>query len=378
MNRTILKLVICVLALGSFFSCNTKNQLQQLQKPIQEVAVFLVKPEAISLTTLLPGRIAPFRIAEVRPQVSGIIKKRYFTEGAEVRAGEILYQIDPATYEATLANAKASLSRAEANLPAVKQRVERYKELLPSKAVSQQDYDDALAQLKQLEAEIQYWQASVKNAEINLSYTKVTAPISGKIGKSNVTEGALVTANQPTPLATIQQINPVYVDVTQSTGELLKLKKSFESGILKQETKKQRKVTLMLEDGTKYPHKGLLQFKDITVDPTTGSVTLRILFDNTSNVLLPGMFVRAEVVEGVNKSAILIPQESVLRDPKGNPFVYVVGKDNVIEQKSVVIDRAVGNKWLLMSGVEAGEKIVIEGIQKIKHGDKVKVVEGKS
>lgn len=356
-------------------SCK-KNDVQILQKSVPEVKVSLIKSQSIALTSVLPGRISPLRIAEVRPQVSGIIKKRYFKEGSEVKAGEILYQIDPATYETALANAKASLARAEASLPSIKQKVERYKELLAINGISKQDYDDTLAQLKQVEAEILYWQAAVKNAEINLGYTKITAPISGRVGKSNITEGALVTANQVSPLTTIQQIDPVYVDVTQSTSELLRLKKSFEAGLLKKDQKSENKVTLFLDDGRKYPHAGNLQFKDITVDPSTGSVSLRVLFPNQDNILLPGMFVRAEISEGVNSNAILIPQESVMRDPKGNPFVFVVKDNDEIEQKPIVIDRAVGNKWLLQSGIKSGERVVIEGIQKVKHGDKVKVVMG--
>lgn len=374
MKKNILIFLFCAFIINSY-SCK-KDAGQVLQKSIPEVGVSIIKSDSVTLTSILPGRIAPLRIAEVRPQVSGIIKKRYFKEGSEVKAGEILYQIDSATYEATLANAKASLAKAEASLPSIRQKVERYKELLPMNGISKQDYEDALALLKQVEAEILYWQAAVKNAEINLGYTRITAPISGRIGKSNVTEGALVTANQVLPLTTIQQIDPVYIDVTQSTSELLRLKKSLEAGFLKKDPKVENKVTLILEDGRKYPLSGTLQFKDITVDPSTGSVSLRVLFPNPNNILLPGMFVRAEVFEGINKNAILIPQESVMRDPKGNPFVFVVKENDEIEQRPIIIDRAIGNKWLLQSGIKSGERIVIEGIQKIKHGDKVKVVNG--
>ncbi len=355
--------------------CARKDESKGVMpKMLPDVVTLTIGEEKVEITSLLPGRVTPRLVAEVRPQVTGIIKKRYFTEGGDVKAGELLYQIEPATYEAALANAKASLARAEANLPAVKKKLERYKELLPVNGVSQQDYDDVSAQLKQIEAEILYWQASVKNAEINLGYTKVVAPISGKISKSNVTEGALVTANQPVPLTTIQQLNPIYVDVTQSTTDLLKLKKVLESGLLKKDAKKETEVTLILEDGTKYPWKGWLQFKDITVDQSTGSVSLRILFENPDHVLLPGMFVRAQVFQATNKNAILIPQEAVLRDPKGNPFVFVVKEGNVIKQTPLVIDRAIGNRWLISSGVKAGERIVIEGIQKIRDGDVVNVV----
>ena len=231
----------------------------------------------------------------------------------------MLYQIDPAPFQAALDNAKAALGRAEANLPAIRSRAERYKELLADKAVSQQDYDDAAAALKQAEADIQYWKATVETARINLGYTRVTAPISGRIGRSNVTEGALVTAYQPVALATIQQLDPIYVDVPQSTAELLRLKRRLEDGRLNQDGTNQNKVQLILEDGTAYPLEGTLQFRDVTVDPTTGSVILRIVFPNPEGVLLPGMFVRAVVEEGVNEQAILVPQQAVSRDPKGNP-----------------------------------------------------------
>jgi len=354
--------------------CNNKPKTSP-PPMVPEVSVINVKTEPVTLTTELPGRVSAYLIAEVRPQVSGIIKKRFFTEGSDVREGDILYQIDPSTYETAYLNAKASLSRAEANLPAIRQRVERYKELLPSKAVSQQDFDDAQSALKQAEADVEYWKAAVKTAEINLSYTKVKAPISGRIGRSFVTDGALVTANQPTPLTTIQRIDPVYVDVTQSTNELMALRKRLEEGRISGNTTLTKKLSLIFEDGTIYPYTGTLEFRDISVDPSTGSVTVRLVFPNSKHILLPNMFVRARIAEGVNPKAILIPQQSVIYTQKGEPTVFVVNKDNKVEQRLITIERAMGNKWLVSSGLKTGEKVIVEGIQKARPDMPVKVVE---
>ncbi|MGB9716034.1 MAG: efflux RND transporter periplasmic adaptor subunit [Thermodesulfovibrionales bacterium] len=339
-----------------------------------EVSVIIVQPEQIILTTELPGRTSAYLVAEIRPQVSGIIQKRLFTEGSNVKAGQVLYQIDPAPFQAALDNAKAALGRAEANLPAIRSRAERFRELIADKAVSQQDYDDAVAALKQAEADVEYWKAAVKSAKINLEYTRVLAPISGRIGKSNVTEGALVTAHQPLPLATIQQLNPIYVDIPQSTAELLRLQRRLEEGRLKHEAKDQNKVKLILEDNTKYPLEGTLQFRDVTVDPTTGSVVLRAIFPNPENVLLPGMFVRAIVKEGINKKAIMVPQQTVFRDTKGNPFVYIVDKESKVQIRPIIIDRAIEDKWLVSEGLSAGEQVIMEGVQKVMPGMPVKTV----
>ncbi len=332
-----------------------------------------VKPQRVELTTELPGRTAAFRTAEIRPQVNGIIQKRLFQEGSNVQAGQVLYQIDPATIQAALNNANASLSRAEANLPAIRSRVDRYKELLDSKAVSRQDYDDAAAALKQAEAEVEFSKATVETARINLGYTKVTAPISGRIGRSEVTDGALVTAHQPLALATIQQLDPIYVDVPQSTSELLALRGRMKEGRL-QSGANQKSVRLLLEDGTEYSQAGTLQFQDVTVDPTTGSVILRIVVPNPQGVLLPGMFVRAVIKEGVNKNAILVPQQAVSRDPKGNPTAWVVDAAGKVEQRPLALDRAVGARWLVTKGLAAGDNVVVEGMQKVRPGASVKVV----
>ena len=298
-------------------------------------------------------------VAEVRPQVSGIIQKCLFIEGSNVRADQALYQIDPSLYQATLA-------RAEANLTALQLKVDRLRELLVDKAVSQQDYDDAAAALKQT-------QADIETARINLGYTAITAPISGRIGKSSVTVGALVTAQQPVALATIQKLDPMYVDVVQSTTELLQLQRRLAEGRLAQNVKNQKKVRLILEDGTTYPLTGTLQFRDVTVDPSTGSVILRIIFPNPRGILLPGMFVRTIVQEGINKRAILVPQQAVSRDAKGNPLVWIVDSEGKVQLRSLTLDRTIGDSWLVSAGLESGEQVIVEGLQKIRPGIVVKV-----
>lgn len=348
--------------------CEKKKPVNQ----IPEVSVIEIKTQELILTTELPGRTNPYRIAEIRPQVNGIILKRYFIEGSNVKAGDILYQIDPAQYKAVYDSARAALSRAEATLQAVKAKYERYQELIKVNAISKQEFDDVKAQYEQTLAEIEALKAQVRNSQINLGYTKITAPISGRIGKSNVTEGALVTAYQAQELTRIQQLDPIYVDIPQSTKELRELEKRLEQGRLKFAGKEQNKVKLILEDVTDYPLEGTLQFKDITVDPTTGSVTLRAIFPNPRGILLPGMFVRAVIKEGINKSAILVPQQTVFRDTKGNPFVYIVDKENKVQIRPIQVDRAIGDKWLVSEGLQVGEKVIIEGIQKIMPGATVK------
>jgi len=339
-----------------------------------EVAVVTVQPERVVITTELSGRTSAYLVAEVRPQVGGIIQKRLFTEGGDVKAGAVLYQIDPATYNAALASARAALARAEANLTPLRLRAERYRELVAIKAVSQQDYDDTVAALKQAGAEIEAGKAAVETARINVAHTRVTAPISGRIGKSSVTVGALVTASQPTALATIQQIDPVYVDVTQSSSSLLRLQQSMANGTLKKGGANSAKVKLLLEDGTPYPLEGTLQFRDVTVDPTTGSFILRIVFPNPKGILLPGMYARAIIEEGINEQAILVPQQGVNRDPKGNPFALIADAEGKVQQRMLTIDRTLGDKWLVSSGIAAGDRVIVEGMQKVKPGASVKVV----
>ncbi|MEE9936318.1 MAG: efflux RND transporter periplasmic adaptor subunit [Deltaproteobacteria bacterium] len=344
------------------------------QPPPPEVAYTTVEQKPVVMTTELPGRTSAYLVAEVRPQVGGIIQKRLFTEGAEVKAGQALFQIDPALYQAAFENAKAALARSEAQLSSIQLKEKRLKELWAERAVSQQDYDDASATLKQVQADIQYGKATVETARINLKYTTIAAPISGRIGKSSVTEGALVTAGQPVALATIQQLNPMYVDVTQSTTDILRLRRLFQEGRLNENGSHQRRVRLLLDDGTEYAEKGNLQFRDVSVDPTTGSVMLRIVFPNPKNILLPGMYVRTVVQEGINRQAILIPQQAVSRDPKGNPLTLVVNAAGQAEQRQLTIERAVGNDWLISSGLNAGDRVIVEGALKVKPGIPVKAV----
>jgi membrane fusion protein (multidrug efflux system) len=343
-------------------------------RPVPEVGTVTVQPQPIVLTTELPGRTSPYRVAEIRPQVSGLIQKRLFTEGSDVQAGQVLYQIDPAPFQAAYDNAKAALGRAEANLPSIRSRADRYRELLPDRAVSQQEYDDAAASLKQAEAEVELGKAMVETARINLGYTRVTAPISGRTGKSSVTDGALVTAYQPVALTSIQQLDPIYVDVPQSTVDMLRLKRRLEEGRLKNDGTNQKKVSLLLEDGRAYPVEGTLQFRDVTVDPTTGSVILRLVFPNPKALLLPGMFVRAVVKEGISEKAILIPQQAVSRDPKGNAVALIVDDTGKVQQRMLTIDRAIGDKWLVTSGLGPGDRVIVEGLQRVRPGASVKEV----
>jgi membrane fusion protein (multidrug efflux system) len=347
---------------------------QQATPPVPEVAAVTIEPQQVELTTELPGRTSPYRVAEIRPQVNGIIQKRLFREGSDVKSGQLLYQIDPAPFQVAYDSAKASLAKAQANLPSIRLKAERHRELLVDKAVSKQDYDDAAAAMEQARAEIEYWKAAVAGARINLGYTRVTAPISGRIGKSSVTDGALVTAYQAASLATIQQLDPIYVDVTQSSAELLRLKRHLETGRLSANDANGKKVRILLEDGTPYPLEGALQFRDITVDSTTGSFTLRIVVPNPKHLLLPGMFVRAVVQEGIAAQALLIPQQGVSRNPKGEPIALVVDEAGKVQQRLLTLNRAIGDQWLISSGLKAGERLIIEGMMKVRPGAVVKVI----
>lgn len=352
-------------------SCSKPKQAPP-QSGTPEVGVVTVQPQRVAITTELPGRTSPFLIAEVRPQVGGIIRKRLFVEGSDVKAGQTLYQIDPATYQAAFASAKAAETRAEANLIPARLKEGRYKDLVKIRAVSQQDYDDAQAALKQAEADVAATRAAVETARINLAYTKITAPISGRIGRSTVTDGALVTASQTTALATIQQFNSMYVDVTQSSSELLKLKQSLASGLLKKGGTDQARVKLLLEDGSAYPVPGTLKFSEVTVDQGTGSITLRAIFPNPKQTLLPGMFVRAIVEEGVNEQAILVPQRGVTRNPKGEAVVMLVGAEEKVEPRTIKVARTIGDNWLVSDGLKAGDRVIVEGFQKARPGTAVK------
>ncbi|WP_243373707.1 efflux RND transporter periplasmic adaptor subunit [Geotalea sp. SG265] len=354
--------------------CGKKQPAGPAKMGPPEVGVIEVKPQRVALTTEVPGRTSPFLIAEVRPQVSGIIQKRIFEEGTDVKAGQVLYLIDAAPYQAAYASAKAAEARAEANLVPARLKEERFRELVKIKAVSQQDYDNAYASLKQAEAEVAAGKAAVDTARINLAYTKITAPISGRIGRSAVTNGALVTANQPAALATIQQLNSIYVDVTQSNSEILRLKRSLASGLLKRDRANQARVKLLLEDGTPYPLTGTLKFSEVSVDQSTGSVTMRAVFPNPQQVLLPGMFVRAILEEGINEQAVMVPQRGVTRDPMGNAMVFVVGAGEKVEPRVIKVSRTVADSWLVSDGLKTGDRIILEGIQKARPGTLVKAV----
>lgn len=366
--------VIGLLALLVVVTACGRSQGGPQQAGPPEVSVAVMKAERVTITTELPGRTAPLLVAEVRPQVSGIIKDRLFAEGSDVKAGQVLYQIDPATYEAAYAGARAALARSEANVVSIRSRVERYKELVTVNAVSRQEYDDALAALKQVEAEIEANKAATETARINVAYTRVTAPISGRTGKSNVTVGALVTANQPLPLTVVQQLDPIYVDAVQSSANLLELKRKMAEGRIKGAGPDQTRVKLLLEDGTPYPAEGSLKFSDVTVDPSTGSFILRMVFPNPKHTLLPGMYVRAVVQEGVVDGAILTPQQSVSRDPKGNPYTLVVDGEGKVQARPLAVDRAVGDKWLVSAGLKPGDRVIAEGIQRVRPGVPVKIV----
>jgi membrane fusion protein (multidrug efflux system) len=340
---------------------------------IPEVAIVTVTPERVVLTTELPGRTSAYLVAEIRPQVNGIIQERLFSEGSDVKAGSVLYQIDPAPYQATYNNAVAALARSEASLPPIRLKAERFRELVAVKAISQQDFDNAAAALKQAEADIEYSKATVESARINLGYTRIIAPVTGRIGKSNVTIGALVTAHQGSPLAVVQQLDPIYVDAAQSSATLLRLKRNIASGLLKGNGPNQTRVKLLLEDGTPYPQEGILKFSEVTVDPSTGSYILRMVFPNPKHVLLPGMYVRAVVQEGEVDRAILVPQQGVSRDPKGNPVALIVDGEGKVQQRMITVDRAIGDKWLITDGLKPGDRLIVEGMQKVRPGASVKV-----
>lgn len=336
-----------------------------------EVGYVVAQTQPVGLTSELSGRTSAFLVSEVRPQVSGVIKARLFTEGSAVRAGQSLYQIDPAIYQASVNSAAAALAQAQAQATAAKLKADRYKGLVETGAVSKQDNDDAQAAAAQTAAAVQVQKAALDNARINLNYTHVTAPISGRIGKSTVTPGALVTANQAAALSTVQDLSKIYVDLTQTSAELLKLQQQFASGKVGRTNSAQ--VNLTLEDGSTYPIQGRLEFSDITVDPGTGSVTLRAVFQNPNGQLLPGMYVRAAISQGVAPTGILIPQAAIQRDPKGNAMVSVVGAKGA-EPRPITLGQTVGDKWLVTSGLNPGDKVITEGLQKLRPGAPIKPV----
>ena len=348
-------IAVALLSLGG---CKEASAPQAQQAP--EVGVVTLQAQPFALTTEVPGRTSAYRIAEVRPQVNGIIQKRLFTEGSEVKAGQQLYQIDPATYEAAFKSAQATQLSA-------KSLADRYKLLVADKAVSQQAYDEARAAGLQADA-------ALEQARIDLRYTKVMAPISGRIGRSAVTEGALVSNGQANAMATIQQLDPIYVDVTQSSKDLLRLRRDLADGRLQKASDSAAKVALKLEDGSRYAHEGTLEFSEVAVDESTGSVTLRAVFTNPDHLLLPGMFVHAELLSGVKENAILAPQQGVTRNQRGEPTAMVVGPDDKVELRVLKADRTAGNTWLVEDGLQEGDRLITEGLQFVQPGTEVKAV----
>lgn len=372
-SATHASLLAALFSLG-LAACDSQTQASapaQQPRPV-EVAVATIQKQAVPITVELPGRTSAFRISEVRPQVTGIVKKRLFEEGSVVAAGQTLYQIDAAPYEASLASARAEAQKAEATLSAARAKAERYNKLVTVDAVSRQNHDDAIAALKQGEAQVAAAKAAVEAAAINLAYTTVKSPISGRIGKSAITEGALVTANQAAALAVVQQLDPIYVDVTQAAADLIRMRRDIADGRLSAAAD-HAPVSLLIGDEV-YQRTGTLKFSDVTVDQGTGTVQLRAVFPNQDGILLPGLFVKARVEQGVRQEAILVPQRAVSRSADGKPLVWVVSVDDTVSPRPVDIERVIENDWLISAGLRDGERIVVEGFQKIRPGIKVAVV----
>ncbi|MBK5143122.1 efflux RND transporter periplasmic adaptor subunit [Budviciaceae bacterium BWR-B9] len=366
----------CIIGLTIVFAitgCNDEKNTSTAPT-ILSVDVVTVKGIILPVTTELPGRISAYRTAEVRPQVGGILLHRYFSEGNDVKAGDSLYQIDPATYQAELEQSKADLAKSLAAAELARLTVKRYTPLKKNHYVSQQDYDSAVATASQADAQVQVSRAAVDTANIKLNYTKVISPISGRAGKSSVTEGALLTTNQQDAMVTVQQLDPIYVDVTQSSDSYLSLKRAISNGEM-QSPQQNGEVSLLMDDGSQYSLKGRLEFSDITVDKDTGSITIRALFPNPKYELLPGMYTRAIINEGTLKSAILVPQEGVMRDPKGMATVMIVDGANKLEIRPVNASRAIGSQWLISAGLKEGDKVVVSNLQKIRPGMTVSATE---
>lgn len=332
------------------------------------VGVVTLQAESVTLMKELPGRVAPFRVAEVRARVNGIVQKRMFAEGSDVKEGQALFKIDAAPYQATLESAQALVTKGEAAVAAAKTLNERYEKLVASNAVSKQEYDDAVTRVKSAQADVAGARAAVKSARINLDYTTVQAPIAGRIGRADVTEGAYVQAGTATLMATVQQLDKVYVDMTWSSTEAMRLRRSIEAGTLQQTGEASAKVVLFLEDGTQYAEPGVMQFADASVDPSTGSISLRAVVPNPKFELLPGMFVRAKIEEGTNPNAVLVPQRAVARDQNGRPTALVVLADNRVERRTLETDRVIGDAWLVTKGLAPGDRVIVEGIQKVRPG----------
>jgi membrane fusion protein (multidrug efflux system) len=342
--------------------------------PPPEVSIVTLKPRAVAITDQLPGRTTAFRVAEVRPQVTGIVQKRLFAEGTEVKAGAQLFQIDSGSYRAALSSAQAALKRAEAEAVTAKLLAERYEPLIAANAVSKQENDEAIAARARADADVASARAAVDAARINVVYTQVLSPISGQIGRTLVTEGALVTSGQQTPLATIQQLDPIYVDIAQSSTEMLRLQRLLANGELVKDDKNQAEVTLTLEDGSAYPERGRLKVSEASVDPSTGSVVLRAVFPNPRRELLPGMFVRAQLAQGTRSAALLVPQRGVSHNQKGEATVLIVDHEDKVVERVVTADRAIQGEWLITAGLNAGDRVIVDGLQKARPGSPVKAV----
>ncbi|MBE9605104.1 efflux RND transporter periplasmic adaptor subunit [Acetobacteraceae bacterium H6797] len=371
-----------MLALGltglSLVACDEQKaqaQGQPPQAPPPQVVALTLKQQPVTLTTVLPGRVTAFETAEVRPQVNGVLRERLFEQGALVQAGQKLFQIDPAPYRAELASAQASLAKAEATLASARLTVNKYRPLVAQNAVSRLDYDNAVATQKQAEADVASAKAAVDTAQINLDYTTLSAPITGRASRANLTVGALVTSGQTQALVTITRLDPIYVDVTQPSTTLLRLRREMEAGRLRRTDDGKAEVRLTLEDGTEYPLAGKLQFSEVTVDSGTGAVTLRAEFPNPNGTLMPGMFVRERIEEGVAQNALLVPQLGVTRNVKGQPVAMVVQADGTVAQRMLDIGHAVGNKWLVNGGFQQGDRLIVDGLQRVAPGAKPQVTE---
>ncbi len=371
-ERVPFRLISAATAAVLLAACGPKQSAPPPQTP--EVGVVTVQPTAVPVVTELPGRTSAFLVAQVRARVDGIVLRREFTEGSQVKAGQRLYKIDPAPYIATLNNAKATLAKAQANLVSTTAQANRYKVLVAANAVSKQDYDNAVAAEGQAAADVAAGKAAVDTAQINLGYTDVVSPVSGQVGISQVTPGAYVQASAATLMATVQTLDPVYVDLTQSSLDGLKLRRDMQEGRLKTTGPDAARVSLILEDGRTYSEKGKLQFTDVTVDQGTGSVTVRAIFKNADRVLLPGMFVRARIDEGVNDNALVVPQVGVTHDQKGQPTALVVGNDGKVVLRQLVTSGTYGSNWVVESGLNPGDRVIVQGTDKAKPGMQVKTV----
>lgn len=370
-----LPIAAAILMLTALTGCGEKSSsAAPVASPPPEVAIITVAPAPLALSTELPGRIEASRTAQVRARAAGIVLKRVFREGSEVKAGDVLFQIDSAAFAAAVNSSEAAVAKAQANLAQAELKLQRYTPLVKTNAISKQEYDDVLTTQKQVNADLASAKAIRKTARLNLSYATVTAPISGRIGRAQVTEGALVGQGEATPLATVQQIDTVYVNMTESSAEVLRLRNALASGKLQRAGNDQAKVTLITEDGKAYPQTGRLLFSDLSVDESSGAILLRAEFPNPNRVLLPGMYVRARLEQAVDKRAITVPQQAVQRSPQG-ATVLVVGSDGKVVVRGVKTDGAQDNTWLISEGLQAGDRVVVEGFQKVKPGAVVKTVQ---